>query len=106
MRVIKYGPKEEEITCDHCGSLLAYTEKDEYWECDEYCGRVCNVTQEHTADDTGQYRHNKNDNCPGNTDSTGLTKLFFRLERHETNNNVGHTEIAKTPAETGNNILP
>lgn len=36
MRVIQYGPKEEEIICNHCGSLLAYTEKDEYWECDEY----------------------------------------------------------------------
>jgi hypothetical protein len=32
MRVIQYGPKEEEIVCNHCDSLLAYTEKDEYWE--------------------------------------------------------------------------
>lgn len=40
MRVIKYGPKEEEIVCNHCGSLLAYTEKDEYWESDEYYGRM------------------------------------------------------------------
>lgn len=40
MRVIKYGPKEEEIVCNYCGSLLAYTEKDEYWESDEYCGRM------------------------------------------------------------------
>lgn len=44
MRVIQYGPKEEEIVCNHCGSLLAYTEKDEYWECDEYHGRIYSYT--------------------------------------------------------------
>lgn len=44
MRVIKYGPKEKEIVCNHCDSLLAYTKEDEYWEYDEYYSQIYSYT--------------------------------------------------------------
>ena len=58
------------------------------------------------ANATRRHRENDDQHIPGNADLGGLLQRLLRLQRHEAHDDMGHTEIAKAPAQAGNHILP
>ena len=58
------------------------------------------------TDAAGSHREDDDQHIPGDTDLRALAQVLVAADRHEANDDMGHTEVSETPAEAGSNGLP
>ena len=56
--------------------------------------------------DRHEHRKHENEERPADADLRGLFEFLVRFHGHEPDDDVRHTGVAETPAETGENVLP
>lgn len=66
---------------------------------------ACGV-QEDVAEDTDQNRSNQGDEYPDGGDDAGFLDEVAGLDRHESYQDMRHTEVAQTPGKTGEDSRP